>query len=187
MRIQQCDKCGMNKPLTASFFDKKVDAGSGFRTTCKTCRKHERMEQTEITTPKAGNMEQLLASGDLALVNKFGEMMTLGAAGGTSVPHIAEVYESVMSAFGGPAGYAAQIVATYLAASPGSQVRQRVLTMIAKMAGDATESGKATIRLDLLTDEELDAVVKDRMMTAIRQRPGDIVKLLEEIQPTRAR
>lgn len=173
-RTQRCDTCSLPLPLTDSFFDRKSDSATGFRNTCKSCRK----SGTLIAANGTKRIDDFTEAADNSLLDRAAVLLTLGP--GSSIPHTAEVYEAAMKVFGGPSGYAAQLMSTYLAASPGSGVRKAILTLIQRMGKDTVDSGKATIRLDMLTDEELEAEAMSRLVNIVKQNPALVKQMLEE-------
>jgi hypothetical protein len=53
--------------------------------------------------------------------------------GGSTVPHAAEIYQCAMALMGGVQGYAMHYVGNLMAAKPGSQTRERMLTGLMKL------------------------------------------------------
>ena len=77
-----------------------------------------------------------------------------------SVPHMAELFEAIMTAFQGTQGFARHVMHTFLSAKPGSAVKQKILSDIIKLGQKTTETGLAQVSMDKLTTEELDELHK---------------------------
>lgn len=152
---QICDTCGDSLPLDAAHFDRKRGTSTGFRSTCKTCRHEER--SSGLTIPGASENEAAIAVNRKLDEKALLALESYASAGGrgTRVPHVAELWESLSEVFSGPRGIAQQVMATYLAASPGSDRRVKIIGMLVRIAASATASGATTLRVEDMSDEDL--------------------------------
>lgn len=140
-----CDTCDTELPLTATIFDRDRDDPEGFFHTCKMCRSHKRKREEEADVD-----ERILKfeRQSMGLLEK-----TLDA--GTDVPHQAELFQEIIKVFGGVGGFAGHTMAQYLSAKRGGSERTKILSLVLRMADRVSESGLATIPVEMLSDDEL--------------------------------
>lgn len=83
-----------------------------------------------------------------------------------------ELLRELISAFGGIKGLAAQMVADYHSAEPGSAARNRIMILITSLAQKQTElsSGRYGV-VGEMTDEELEAYVRQMTSTLGEAQP----------------
>lgn len=143
--VRHCVNCDNVYPATREFWHVDKHAADGWQTHCKNCRNlksgldRKKQESDKI---KRANDELL---DRIVLETNEGRGLTPGS----------EVQEHVVDMFGGSKGLAAQIVATYVAATPGSTIREKLLRMIFQSSLKLEESGMTTKDAEKMTDEEL--------------------------------
>lgn len=143
--------CGEELPATTDYFDRDLSRDDGLRNVCKACRAKERqLAAYKEINEKVRQMDE-----------RSMEMLDTIANSGARLPHIAEIYENTMEAFGGSAGLAAHLMGQYLSAKPGSTQRTKTLELIIRLATKVTEMGAAQLPVDLMNDEDL-AIAFDR-------------------------
>ena len=152
MSTKVCTECNMTIPLDAQHYDRDRHSADGFRDVCKMCRKEQR------ETPKKSPSETMRSIEDEAM-DALGKIDPTQAET-ISVPHMAELFEAIMTAFQGTQGFARHVMHTFLSAKPGSAVKQKILSDIIKLGQKTTETGLAQVSMDKLTTEELDELHK---------------------------
>lgn len=170
---QICDTCGDSLPLDAAHFDRKRGTSTGFRSTCKTCRHEER--SSGITIPGASENNAAIDLNRKLDEKAIDALSSFVSGPGTRVPHIAEMWEALAEVFGGPRGIAQQVMATYLAASPGSDRRVKIIGMLARMAASTTASGATTRRVEDMDDEELAKYVAESSVRMVATQSPVII------------
>ena len=153
MDQKECNRCRVMYPLSKEFWHRNNHSNDGFRNTCRMCRAEE-VEQKR--REKIDDRIQSVENDGVELLDKL-------AHGGSEVPHIAETFQRIMEAFGGPGGFAPQLIATYYRAAPGSQLRQRIMSDIMRLNVKVSDSGAAKRSLDEITTEELDREMEKKM------------------------
>ena len=69
---------------------------------------------------------------------------------------MAELFQYIIWAFDGPAGWAKRLFADYLQSPSGSAVQQKYHGMILKLSKDVSDSGAAQKSYNEMTDDELE-------------------------------
>jgi hypothetical protein len=148
----ECPTCGMELPETAQYFDRDNERPNGFKATCKQCRSEARDKDKKAK-----------ADGELiAAVDKLDRICIKALRMGTSdgafaaIPHIATLYEELMSVFGGPKGLARHYMASYLSSKPGSQQRVKILDTMMRAATGVSDSGVAELPLERMGEDALE-------------------------------
>jgi hypothetical protein len=172
--LRTCDDCGMDLPLNAMYFDRDNKAPGGFKGTCKQCRSEIRKVRTD---------QEVLDK--IAQLDKFTLRMldNIAMGEGSRVPHVAELYERLVEAFGGSSGVARHALNTYLASKPDSQIRVKVLDILTRLAMKTTDTGAAKIPVELLSDADLQRVIEEKTKTILGIGVKD-VELKPVHQPT---
>ena len=169
MSSKECRQCSVIYPITKEFWHRDNSSTDGFRHTCKMCRAEDledkRKEEIDSRLKK-------LEEGGFDLLDKL-------VQGGSNVPHMAETFQRIMEAFGGPGGFAQQLIATYYRATPGSQQRQRILDSIMRLNNKVSESGAAQKSLEELSNEELDQEIEK----SIQQYADPDITTLYKLSP----
>lgn len=138
-------ECGQELPATPDYFDRDAGTPDGLRGVCKMCRAAT-YERNKIESVD-GRVRRL---DETAL-----RTLELVVDGGSDVPHVAELYQHLMSVFRGPGGFAAHFMGQFLMAKPGSPTRTKMLEIMARLAIKVSESGAAQLPIDLMSDEDL--------------------------------
>lgn len=144
---RQCDPtqrgCGAWLPLNDTFFHRD---GEGFRHVCKICRnKHE--EERRIL--RGAELIKQIDDHAMGLLSKACER------GGSSLPHMSEIFELFMRAMGGPQGYVNHVMASMLAAPAGGVTRQKYHDMMFRMSMKLSEGGHIEKNVEQMSDEEI--------------------------------
>lgn len=143
--MKACPNCDNVYPATTEHWHKDAYAADGFQTHCKKCRNMQ-----SALDRKAKEADVLKKAQEDIL-----DRINLETNAGRGLTPGSEVQEHVMDMFGGSKGLAAQLVATYAAAKPGSAIREKVLRMIFQSAMKLEESGMTTKNAENMSDEEL--------------------------------
>lgn len=164
--VQRCRICDEVFPLTHDHWHKDSHQPSGFQNACKDCR---RAEQNLVTNKRAVDaIEQL----DDQLLEGLGAVdRTLGVS---NIPHASELFEHIMRAFGGPEMYAQHLAATYVAAKPGSSIREKILRQISNIGLKLTLSGHTEDDVRSMSDGEIEDRLK-KALTVYTPDGGDEV------------
>jgi hypothetical protein len=167
---KRCHRCELEQPLER--FDRDATKPDGYRSVCKSCRCHiaeaKRLEQ-------AADMLKAL---DLGLVRALAN----SKPGGTDVPHLAEIYQSIIHLLGGVQGLAQQYVATYIASKPGSQTRERLLGQVVKMGEVVSDSKKVEMPVELMSDQDLEREIENRAKR-LNIVPGEATEVETSLGP----
>jgi len=153
MEQKECKRCHVLYPLDKNFWHRNNHASDGFRNTCRMCRSEE------VEDKRREAIDQRITALEEGGIDILGKL----TRGGSEVPHMAETFQRIMEAFGGPGGFAQQLIATYYRAAPGSQLRQRIQSDIIRLNIKVSESGAAKRSLEEITTEELDDAMKKKM------------------------
>lgn len=171
---QKCRDCGIEKPLTEEFWHKDRNRECGLRTACKVCvneTKHADSEKALQVT--LARIEQM----GLDLLDKMCQAPTVP---GRRIPHIAEVAQCTINLFGGAEGFSRQVVGTYFAAKPGSQVRQRILDSVARWDMKACEMGMIERDLKHMTTEDIDRLLRERQQEEMQRALPMILEMTKQ-------
>jgi len=157
--MKRCSRC--LSILLFRDFDKDATKPDGHRYNCKRCRATTKaeLERKEIAD-KAAEL-------DRRAVDIISKVAGTGAA---SIPHVAELFHHLVDVFGGPEMLAQHCMGTYLVSKPGSPARQKILSMIMQMAVKVTDSGAASMPLDLMTDEDIENELNKRMERQVEEK-----------------
>lgn len=150
--IKKCrGPCQLERPRAE--FDDDNGKADGKKGWCKECRKERALAKKE------NQFREVLENMDLSLL----ESLANARPGGTNLPHHFQVLESITALFGGVQGFAMYWNATFLAAPPGSQTRERMLTKMLGAYQAASDDGKVSKPRELMSKEELEASVQERL------------------------
>ncbi len=168
MDVRTCSVCGEEFPLDRKHFRwRKREDGSGFFTAeCLLCRAKQRR------TSKDRKKQKRIA--DLQKIEEAGVDLFLGsmAAGGSNIPHSAELLERVFSYFGGTSGFAAVLVKQFWDSPAGGTARNRILETMVRLVTKNAEQGGAKKPLTLWTDDELEQELNKRFAEAVTTFKG---------------
>lgn len=174
VQFQTCRKCGIEKPLTGEFFHKDSNRECGLRTACKVCVNEQGHEDSERA------MKKTLARIESMGVELLDKMCQGPTVPGKRIPHIAEMFQATTNLFGGVEGYARQVVGTYFAASPGSQVRQRILDSVARWGVKASEMGMVERDLKHVSTEDIDRLLRERQQEEVQRALPMILEMTQQ-------
>src|SRR5690606_13712783 len=110
------------------------------------------------------NAKQLKEAAEVLDKLDLATVMQLANAkpGGTAIPHAAEIYQNVMALLGGVQGFAMHYVGNLVAAKPGSQTRERMLTGMVKLSQAVSDQNKVAMPTELMDDEQLAKAIEER-------------------------
>lgn len=137
-----CEACGIIRPLTPRYFPRLPGTQFAYQHICKSCFKAQKTRQ---------KMDRAATRA----TQRFLESKAV-REGGSNIPHVSELLESVYTLFGGVNGLANQLAMTYHAAPPGGRIRTTILDAIVRLTQKAAESGATQKPVSLMTDEELE-------------------------------
>ena len=141
-------------PATLDYFYARQSAYDGLSSICKLC--HRKQQFNTSTLMK----QQALKVGSAAMVKL--------ARANKSVPHLTELVEEAVSAFGGLPNMVNAFVDNVNAATPGSPHKLRAYEAMFHMICKTTELGHADKPMHLMTDAELQKVIEDEAPKIIR-------------------
>lgn len=152
---RQCRKCGRHLDDTPDFFRPRPDGTANER--CRDCVRQKRLKRTE--REQAGRSAAL----NKIETNGIDRMLRVATTGGSSIPHSAEMVESIMEYFGGVRGFAAIFAKQYWECPPGGAMRSKMLECVGRMVTQNTSDGGAVKPLDLMSEDELEAEIHRRV------------------------
>jgi len=160
-----CKRCGVSQPLTSEHF--RVRDGQ-FLKVCRPCGLAAKKEERRRAKARR--------KAELAKVEAAGLDLWLSQvkAGGSNIPHSAEVIERVIEYFGGTGGFAAMLVKQYYDAKPGSSARTRLLETIVRLVSKNVDQGGVKRPLSLWTEDELEQELDARVTRAVRIVQGEV-------------
>jgi hypothetical protein len=160
-----CERCGVSYPLTQEHFGIREGA---FRPHCRTCGKAAKKEERRRAKAKRrAALAKVEASGvDLWLAQV--------KAGGSNIPHSAEVIERVIEYFGGTGGFAAMLVKQYYDSPPGGTARNRLLETICRLVSKNVDQGGVKRPISLWSEEELEQELQARFKQAVQVIQGEV-------------
>jgi thiol-disulfide isomerase/thioredoxin len=144
--LKVCGKCQKELPKSTDFFDRDQGKEDGFKNWCKACRSERR------TLAEAQKAAEIMKTLDMSVVANLAE----AKPGGSTVPHAAEIYQCAMALMGGVQGFAMHYVGNLMAAKPGSQTRERMLTGLVKLGTAVSDSNKVQMPTELMSDDEFE-------------------------------
>lgn len=163
---QACVRCGHARPLTEDWYDRDEEKATGFKATCKGCRKEQRQMNRQHKLRNIAKKQQMTVTKALQGMDD----------GGSNCPHSAELMEKVVTLLGGVNGFAKILVAEVFAAPPGSQMRQRALTSLLKLNIDVTASGATKVPKHLMSDEDIEAEMNRLMDRRLGIAQGTVIE-----------
>jgi len=145
-----CQICKLVKPIKS--FPRVPGTQANYQPNCKSCK------------AKAKNQFKL----DKLEREAVRTYLTKTSAGGSNIPHTAELLESVMNYFGGANGFASLVLKQYFESKPGSRMRNSLLEMVVRLASKNTEQGGARKPVSLYSDDELEEEINSRLRLAVQ-------------------
>lgn len=173
-QVQTCRVCGIEKPLTDEFWHRDSNRECGLRTACKVCvNEKNHADSQKALQLTLGRLETM----GMELLDKMCQGPTVP---GKRIPHIADMFQATTNLFGGVEGYARQVVGTYFAANPGSQVRQRILDSVARWGVKASEMGMIERDLAGISTEDIERMLRERQQEEVRAAIPMILEMTQE-------
>lgn len=171
--MQTCRICGVPKERRRKFFARLK--GGQYDQRCRQCRTKAKKRAVRRASEKRKSAMNRMEK--VAVDRLLGSIHT----GGSTVPHTAELLESLMQYFGGVNGLAAMFFKQYCDSKPGSSFRTKMLDTAVRLVSKNTEVGGAKKPLELMTAEEIEAEIEERIrMVAIGKKLGRVVDAQEE-------
>lgn len=147
--VQTCRTCGFEKMVSEFHSDGK----GGHRLDCKECRGV--LDERKTHQVILERVEKL----DRATLNLLDEY----AKNAENLPHMADLTQALIGAFGGLGGFQVHFMAQYLSSKPGSMQRTKMLDLVARLVVKTTELGAAKLPLDLMEDDDVRRIVDERV------------------------
>jgi hypothetical protein len=161
-RTRLCNGCKKTFPLTPNNFHRDADDEFGYKALCKKCRLTAAKARDDRRLVNNANSLKRDADEILDAATSFLQV-TSSAAAKNSVPHLAELYEQMMWAFGGSEGMASKYRETFERAPEGGSVRKGILDTIMKTGEKVSEMGVAQVPTELIADDDLSKEVQSRL------------------------
>jgi hypothetical protein len=160
-----CERCGISFPLTQEHFGLREGA---FRPYCRTCGKAaKKAERRRAKAKRRAALAKVEASGVDFWLSQV-------KAGGSNIPHSAEVIERVIEYFGGTGGFAAMLVKQYYDSPPGGSARNRLLETICRLVSKNVDQGGVKRPLSLWSEDELEQELQARFQQAVQVIQGEV-------------
>ena len=163
-----CFRCGRTLDKTSANFRYRVAEGStpSWERTCRDCRLLQRKKaKLKAADKREVALRKMESSGVDALV-------ATALAGGSNIPHSAEVLEMVMQYFGGVCGFSGLVVKQYFDSPPGGSARNRLIETIVRLVSKNVEQGGAKKPLTLWSEDELEGELTARFEEAVKSYNG---------------
>jgi hypothetical protein len=157
--MQTCTHCGTQAPHDREHFH--WHKNDGLTSVCVPCHKAQRKKQRAAEKARRKASLQKIESSAVDLYAK------LAQAGGSNIPHSAELVEKVCEYFGGVSGFAAIMVKQYYDAKAGSSTRNKLLETVCRLIQSNVDSGGAKKPLTLWTEDELESELQERFRLAV--------------------
>lgn len=157
--IKRCRVCQRDKPLHDDYWHRDIHSPDGYRHACAQCRNEK------ATYEKEQIVDDVFAS----LEKKGIEHLATLAEGGSQLPHMAEVYESIMDGFGGPRLFAQHLIACYFHPQTSQHIKAKLLQSVIGLSVKVSDSGLIARDLDGVPTEELQRMLEDRMRKAVNE------------------
>lgn len=162
--IKACTKCGLDLPI--DMFGRDISKADGLKPVCRTCRNAEQIERQRLKDKKKIHR---VTDATLELTEHAVEQTRDPRLRQELAPHLASVYEKVMTAWGGAEGFARTLRSQYDNAPEGSAMRNKILDIIWKMAEKCSEQQWVQRPLEDMTDDELEEYVQMRRIEIARR------------------
>lgn len=173
MALQVCSKCGTEKPLTEEFWHHNKARSCGFNKSCKACWK---ITQVENDGEYKVNLLERIEDQGRKLLDKLIEATPLNSSRANRTPHIAEVFQHTMAAFGGAEGYARMLIGTFYAAPAGSATRRSLLDLIARLGTKVSEQGFLERDLKHVSQADLEKLLDQQIRSHTLSITGHVVE-----------
>lgn len=142
---QRCRKCGNWLPMTGHYWHADRSQPTGLHRECRQCRALKKQDDERVKIAK--RVAQLDENSLTFLDSLVNSPVAYG------VPEARAMAADLLYAYGGSAGFARHYLANFLAAEPGSAVRQKHLDRIVGLIEKLSSTGKVAIKQ--MGDDEL--------------------------------
>lgn len=167
MENRTCSICGNEFPLDKEHFRWRVQNGKGYYTAeCRACiSKEKKKAELRAKARQKAALDKIEAAGvDLFCASTV--------AGGSNIPHTAELVERVFGYFGGVGGFSSVLVKQYFDSPAGGTARNRLLETMCRLVTKNVEAGGAKKPLQLWSEEELEQELNQRLTEAVSSFKG---------------
>ena len=147
LQRKKCAAC--TKQFYLARFGKDVSELDGMKPICLSC------EQEIEDLAHIDKVHKMISALDATALKSLEESVTVRGGKHMSLPHAATLLEEIMSVWGGPEGYAQHLMAEYVAAKPGSQIRHASNMAIMNLIKFVSEQKYITQPLETMSDEKL--------------------------------
>jgi|688.fasta_scaffold621799_1 hypothetical protein len=155
--MKTCEDCGDQRddtPLNFPVYQRR-------RQKCLACVVKLRRQKAEAKKEKRARQMARLEGAAV-------DAMLKASAGGTNIPHSAELLEHTMVCFGGVAGFSKILMKQYFDSKPGSPQRVKLLDMITKLVTTNADQGGSKKPLQFWSEDELEAELDIRLQQAVQ-------------------
>lgn len=132
-------------------FARNRNNASGYASYCLACKDIAAKEFIERKKERRVRELDALALKQIEIFAKASQVQEVAA----KLPHMTELYQSIMEVLGGPEMLAAHWMANYTAATPGGDVRRRMLSDLVGLGKDVSVAGHSQVPDEFRTDEDL--------------------------------
>ena len=141
--------------MDEGYYARDAESPDGYKNQCKKCDKYQ--DERDCMD---GVMERVAELDGCSV--KLLEELSKGSSSVSNLPHASTVLEDLVTLWGGSMGFAKRCHAEYLAAKPGSMIRQRYNLLLAKMVLEASSQGYVQPPLEKLSDQEIEKLYRER-------------------------
>lgn len=162
---QTCEICNQSFPLSEfckAGRPRKDGKPTKVDSMCKYCRRIHDREVKKFVRQNSKKIDQMQLDLMMALAE---EPMT----DFEEIPNIGTAVQHLLRPFGGMQGLALQIASSYLSSPPGSPCRQKTHALLMKTTSEASKLGYAKKPMELLSDEELEAYLRESHKRLLKQ------------------
>lgn len=160
--VRICRVCKVEK--RPEEFATNKENKSGYASYCKDCTPIARKEFIERRKEKRLRDLDKIALKQIELFAAAANAQEAAA----KLPHITELYQSLMDILGGPEMLAAHWMANFTSATPGGDVRRRMLSDLVGLGKDVATAGHSIVPDEFRTEEDL------RREIALLQQAGQL-------------
>lgn len=162
--FKDCAGCGQVYPLSRLYWHADSNTDTGFHSHCKSCRLGKKAkEQIDLAEQALAEKVKEAQATSLAILDVMQVPKNY-----SRVPHMAELYERMIEVFGGPQGIAQHYLLTFLAAKPGSSIRQKIMQSMMNLSVMVSQDGKARVPLELMSEEDVDRAIEEKAKQVLK-------------------
>lgn len=160
MEQRICTHCGQTYDLIEANF--RLGKDGKWTPACRKCLREQHRKQREKEKERRKRSLEKVEEAGLDIYAR------LAAAGGSNIPHSAEVVEKVFEYFGGTGGFAAMLVKQYYDSPAGGSARNKLIETVCRLVQNNVDSGGAKKPLTLWTEDELEQELEKRFQQAVQ-------------------